>query len=427
MKISFILYFYCNLPHFYHLEDPHFFLCFQIGGVSNRYSEDLQCLVQSLMNRRPDLRPSASQVLHQPFIQNHISVFLKDTTSPSNTTSRTEAHQDLAEDKKTGEDDLKEKQCVIEYDCGKYRNHPQSDRLCENVNEKLNEPVRHKLSARRCCEFLPTEFDSLHIAGDKMKLEERSRMETKPSRMKECKCKQQEKQDLPAAGHIGSQSRRRRRNNIQTLVVDKEEDEENSLHTNPEVFPSEKLGVNNKLSVPHPCSARERRRLKRLQEIEIKSCKEVVLHRQVGNEQESVDGKDCAQSHDSDSSSSPDKHVEETESPCDSDMDSYTCTALSEKFQEEDEFLHLLSTTLSEDSTLNSDEADTSTEDRPIGGDGVGLEGRVSLLEEALINEVGEVRELDLTVVNSSTPSVKGMYRWYNPSVHTSVGPFDHL
>ncbi|XP_071536975.1 uncharacterized protein [Panulirus ornatus] len=380
----------------------------KIGGVSNHYSEDLKCLVQSLMNRSPDLRPSASQILHQSFIQNHISVFLNDTTIPSNATNRAERHQVVIEHKKSGESGFKEKECVIAHDCEKTRTHFQSDKmLTENRNEKLNDPVKCRLSARRCCEFLPTEFDSLHIAGDKMKLEDRSRVETKSNRKKDCMCKQHEKQVLPAAGHIGSQSRRRRRSNIKCSVEEKEEDEGNNLPSNPDEFSSVKSGVDSRLSAPNTCSARERRRLKRLQEYERNCFKTVVQHKQLRNEQECMDGNDSAQSDDS-SSLSPDNHVAESSNPCDTDVSSSVYDTLGEKLQEEDEFRHLLSTTLSEDSTFNSDEVDICTENRPI-GDGVGLDARVSLLEEALVKEVGE--DMAETVIRLLKPET--MEDWY--------------
>ncbi|XP_042225332.1 serine/threonine-protein kinase ppk1-like isoform X2 [Homarus americanus] len=363
----------------------------KVGDVSNHYSEDLQCLVQSLMNRSPGLRPSTSQILLQPSIRNHISVFLDDTTSPVGAKSKGERHKIL-----TGV--CKEKKSASVLSGEKTEECLHDRKLCDMRHEKLSgnekqiEPIKYNLNVKRCCEFFPSQFKSLHIAGDKMKLEDRSKVENKPHGTKECKCKRREKQDSPAVGHIDSQSRRRRRSSKKSPVIDSGDHEKINLLVNSETVFTENSDVDYSLSTPRSYSARERRRQKRLQTTETKSSESTLEHRHLSEKQECIEEQLYVSSSNSRSSTSlASNGVEENLSSDDLDIDSSVDITLTHKYQEEDEFLHLLSTTLMEDSTCDSDESYTNTEAGPDKQDnGSGLEAKMSQLEETLVDELEE-------------------------------------
>ncbi|XP_045625776.2 serine/threonine-protein kinase Nek1 [Procambarus clarkii] len=340
----------------------------KVEDIPDHYSEDLQCLVQCVLNRRSELRPSTSCILQQPFIRSHILVFLNDTTNSASAKSKVKERNAISENKKIIQNKQREK-CVTrlesETDYGHYSNRNEPGIKQENVcgNEKQCVSVKYNcdLIAKRH-KFLPTQFDSLHISEDKT---DRTKVETKQSVLKELKCKQQKEHNPAAAGHIDSQSRQRWRSIKKSVVESSSDHDENGLYISPKVLCSKKSGVNDNRLVTHSLSARERRRQKRLEGIEME--KSETQLKQSKNSQE---------------------FVEENISTYDFEP-SHGITFIV-KSAEDEEFFNLLSTTLSEDTLHTINETDANDVAVSLGKESDGLEARLCELTKALGNEIGE-------------------------------------
>lgn len=219
---------------------------------------------------------------------------------------------------------------------------------------------QHKhLVARRCCEIIPNEFESLQIAGDKIKLEERDRSEIKSSGNKECHCSRKEKlhQHPCNSGHLHSQSRTRRRDNREKEGSGDNFQEASSLASHKASTP------------PRSCSsARERRRQQRRGETE-NGRSSTSGH---GNQEEKGDSE-------SSSSHSP---TEDSDEHSNSD----TSTATPSQDYEED-FLQSLSSTLTETGSPSEGESDQTEEDN-MGH----LEVTIAKLEDYLVTKMGKVQ-----------------------------------
>ncbi|XP_063604634.1 serine/threonine-protein kinase Nek4-like [Penaeus indicus] len=336
----------------------------KIGGISKVYSEDLQCLISDMLNRTSDLRPSTSQILHRPFVKGHISAFLKDTKQPA----------------QSGEI-----QKVTKEDCNLQIN-PKKD----NEDKMKEEVIRPNPGARRCCEIFP-ELESLQISGDKMKLESRSKVESKPSGVKECQCKRQGNKEMPSAGQ-GSKSRRRRHHNKNSVIPDSSTNQDPLVVSGDCFFlrdiPSSVATDECSPSTSSAFSARERRRQRRLQEIDLEiDCEEIKTNS--SRSTESIF--DC-------------EYVTEKEVKAKARIDccikgdavSEVCldnpliqdVPVSLKFQEVNDFVNILDTTLSDDGVENLGE--TCAQDTQILMPKDGLESRIGILEDALISKVGK-------------------------------------
>lgn len=370
-----------------------YFFFSQIGGISKQYSEDLQCLIKSMLSRTSDLRPSTSQILHGQFVKGHISSFLRDTKQPEKEPEQS--------------NEGRQEDCNVQINPRRLENqsvnvknfvkdtsgmHPEGKfsrgKNQEDGNmEKQRDALRPNLNAKRCCEIFP-EFESLHISGDKMKLEDRSRLESKPSGVKECHCKRQGNEELLAAGH-GSRSRRRRHTSKRTA-------NQGSILNLGELNPSEAelctheddllspISIESGMPIPLSYSARERRRQRRIQE------KNQELETKIVNRTPStLDGEyDTKEISDQDA---VDGHTSSDVYSRMSTENNLTRQIGTAKLQEVKDFVNILDTTLHNDCAENQTE--TSEEDKPQAGPSNGLQSRISLLEETLINKVGKVRE----------------------------------
>lgn len=327
----------------------------QIGGISKVYSEDLQSLISDMLNRTSNLRPSTSQILHRPFVKGHISAFLKDTKQPA----------------QSGE-----VQKVTEEDCNLQIN-PKK----ENVDKMKEEVVRPNPGARRCCEIFP-EFESLQISGDKMKLESRSKVESKPSGVKECQCKRQGNKEMPSAGQ-GSKSRRRRHHNKNSVIPNSSTNQDTLVVSEDCCFlrdiSSSIVTAECSPSASSAFSARERRRQKRLQEIDLEiDCEEMKTNS--SRSTESII--DCQYV--------TEKEVKAKASiDCCIKRDAVSEVCLGNPFQEVNDFVNILDTTLSDDGVESVSE--TCAQDTQILTPKDGLESRICMLEDALITKVGKV------------------------------------
>lgn len=358
----------------------------QIGGISRVYSEDLQCLISDMLNRTSDLRPSTSQILHRSFVKGHISAFLKDTKQPVQSNV---VHKPTEEDCNQHLNPRKENISVNDK-----RKNGGCTYLEEKVHEdkKKEEVIRPNHGARRFCEIFP-EFESLQISGDKMKLESRSKVESKPSGVKECHCKRQGNDELPSAGQ-GSKSRRRRHHNKNSVVLDPSTNQEKFV-TSEDCFPqhdssSPVATAESSPSASSTFSARERRRQRRLQERDFETdCLEVKT-KNIRSTESTFDYE-----------YGPEKEVKAkaTTNGCitngtDSELplDNPFIQDVSLKFQEVNDFVNILDTTLSDDGVENLTETCVQDNQNTIPRDG--LESRISILEDALIHKVGKVGTL---------------------------------
>ncbi|XP_066951319.1 serine/threonine-protein kinase Nek4-like isoform X2 [Macrobrachium rosenbergii] len=352
----------------------------KVEGISSKYTDELRSLIHSLLSRSPNLRPSASQILHKPFIREHISAFLKDTTAPS-----------YVDDKRD---------CKLRSKVSFRYVHKDKNFECRHIEEEKHfENHVPNVHVKRCCEVLPTEFASLHIAGDKMKLENRSRMEVKPSGVKECQCKRREKIDVHVACQIGSQSRRRRR--IKRTPSSDSERHENFSSSKP--FQSlDESPINSGLpenSLPRlSSSARERRRQRRDKEIEIKDLSGLPAEPNRAELNSAIDEtKACG-------SSSSEGECDSENSPRTQDAEAAgTENVGPAKSDDIDDFVSMLDTTLKDSFSCESD----ITEDmrNNVTGDCVmDLSCRLSMLEETLMKSVDEEQAaLILSVVKSGS------------------------
>ncbi|XP_064082487.1 serine/threonine-protein kinase Nek4-like isoform X2 [Macrobrachium nipponense] len=352
----------------------------KVEGISSKYTDELRSLVLSLLSRSPNLRPSASQILHKPFIREHISTFLKDTTAPS-----------CVDDKKDFELPSKVSLRYIQ----KNKNFE-----CRHIEEEKHfECHVPNVLVKRCCEVLPTEFASLHIAGDKMKLENRSRMEVKPSGVKECQCKRREKIDVHAACQIGSQSRRRRR--IKRAPSSESEPHENFSSSIP--FQGlDESPVNSRLpenDLPYlSSSARVRRRQRRDKEIDIKVLSDLpaepnLVELNSNNDKTKV----C-------DSSSSEGECNSENSPRTQDAEAASTEKASPiKSDDIDDFVSMLDTTLKDSFNFESDTTENMRNKVTVTSDcGMDLSCRLSMLEETLMKSVDEEQAaLILSVVKS--------------------------
>lgn len=363
--------------------------------MPSQYTEELQSLVNSLMNRTPDLRPSTSRVLHLPFIRQHISSFLKDTTTV-NAKSKVEDHQGMTKSRKQN-DDLQEHDCIPVVEEERAGHNVCRERKVKNNTEEtecVNEESCLKVNsnAKRSCKLVSRELESLHIAGDKMKLGDRSAVEHKPQGSRECKCQRRDKQDLSTAGHVGSHSRERRRNSKKSSIKSVDHDANNFI-VNEKVHYSTNPTRDEGPSAHHLSSARERRRQKKLPETKLDSC-EISSHPSVYEDREDGVDANCTESYSNNSSVSQNNSSSEAVTHYVSDEDLYLHCGISWKSQEEDEFLHLLNTTLtSDDCELSGGEVKTSLDARLVAEAGASheMEARISQLEEILTDQVGQV------------------------------------
>ncbi|KAK8406146.1 hypothetical protein O3P69_007099 [Scylla paramamosain] len=326
----------------------------KIVGLDEQYSDDLRHLVLSLMTRSPEHRLSASQILRLPYIRQHMSLFLKDT---SDNAKEMNGSEQLSMEKKILPDVLQ--------DSGMSGVQPSSESKQPAITAHEHVAQHKHLVARRCCEIVPSEFESLQIAGDKIKLDERDRSEKKPSGIKECHCSRKEKlQQHPCnSGHLHSQSRARRRDSKELEGSgDSFQD-----HLSPSVVSS--LTSHKAPTPPHSSlSARERRRQQRRGETE--------------------NGKSSTSGHghqgekgDSESSSSL-SPIEDSDEYSNSD----TSTATPPRDYEED-FLQSLSSTLTETGSPSEGESEQTEEDN-MGH----LEVTISKLEDYLVAKMGKVQ-----------------------------------
>ncbi|XP_063850385.1 serine/threonine-protein kinase Nek4-like isoform X3 [Scylla paramamosain] len=326
----------------------------KIVGLDEQYSDDLRHLVLSLMTRSPEHRLSASQILRLPYIRQHMSLFLKDT---SDNAKEMNGSEQLSMEKKILPDVLQ--------DSGMSGVQPSSESKQPAITAHEHVAQHKHLVARRCCEIVPSEFESLQIAGDKIKLDERDRSEKKPSGIKECHCSRKEKlQQHPCnSGHLHSQSRARRRDSRELEGSgDSFQD-----HLSPSVVSS--LTSHKAPTPPHSSlSARERRRQQRRGETE--------------------NGKSSTSGHghqgekgDSESSSSL-SPIEDSDEYSNSD----TSTATPPRDYEED-FLQSLSSTLTETGSPSEGESEQTEEDN-MGH----LEVTISKLEDYLVAKMGKVQ-----------------------------------
>lgn len=354
----------------------------KIGGISKVYSEDLQCLISDMLNRTSDVRPSTSQILHRPFVKGHISAFLKDTKQPVQS------------------DEVRK---VAEEDCNMQIN-PRKENTslnetgrivgCMYLAGKLNEEkmkeevIRPNLGARRCCEIFP-EFESLQISGDKKKLESRSKVESKPSGVKECQCKRQGNKEMPSAGQ-GSKSRRRRHHNKNSVIPDSSTNQETLDVAGDSFLPDISSAVTAECSpsASSAFSARERRRQRRLQEKDLDiACEEMKMNSSRSTENifdcEYVTEKEVKAKASIDACITGD-----TVSEAGLDNPLIQGVPVSLKFQEVTDFVNILDTTLSDDGVENFNE--NCVQDPQITMPKDGLESRIGILEDALKNKVGK-------------------------------------
>ncbi|XP_045128415.1 serine/threonine-protein kinase Nek4-like isoform X3 [Portunus trituberculatus] len=326
----------------------------KIVGLDEQYSDDLRHLVLSLMTRSPEHRLSASQILRLPYIRQHMSLFLKDT---SDNAEEINGSEKLPTEKKILPDVLQDSGMSGVQSSLEGKQPPNTAH--ENVGQ-------HKhLVARRCCEIIPSEFESLQIAGDKIKLEERDRSETKPSGTKECHCSRKEKlqQHSCNSGHLHSQSRARRRDNREV----EESGDSFQDHLSPSVVSS--LTSRKTPIPPHSSlSARERRRQQRRGENE--------------NGRSSTSGDGHKGEKDDSESSSSQSPTEDSDEYSNSD----TSTATPPQGYEED-FLQSLSSTLTETSSPSEGESEQTEEDN-VGH----LEATIAKLEDYLVTKMGKVQ-----------------------------------
>ena len=283
-----------------------------------------------------------------------MSLFLKDT---SDAVEVNEPEQLCIKEKKSSEVLKDSGVCGVQPSC--------EDRQSAVI---ISEPVnQHKHSiARRCCEIVPSEFESLQIAGDKIRLEERDRGETKPNGIKECHCPRREKQQDPCSiDHLHSKSRVRRRGSREV----ENSGDSTQCHSSPSVASSP---TSMKTHTPRSSlSARERRRQQRRGEIE----NEHTSTSPFGHlEEEKCSSEDsCSQSPTEDS----DEH---------SNSDTSTASPLHE-YEEEEEFLQSLSSTLTELNSSNERESEQTEED-----DTGCLEAKIAHLEKNLVAKMGKVQ-----------------------------------
>ncbi|XP_053640197.1 uncharacterized protein [Cherax quadricarinatus] len=352
----------------------------KVERISSHYSKDLQYLVRSLMTCNVEHRPNTSWILHQPFIRRHILVFLNDTTNLASACGKNEKQNAVAGDKKRV-DKFEGVKCVTKQDSRKnYSHYP--DRKVFDIkretlhdNGKQSKPVmyHYNLHSKRCSGFLQTELNSLCISEDKMKLDA-LREETKQAETKESVCEQHEKCELPAAGNIDSRSRRRWRS-VKKLVIEGSKDwEKSSSYANPGSWGTEKDGVDDAKLISRSFSARERRRQKRLKEIEMERDETLLEHAKFTNSQENQSFPSLYNN-------------DENFSSDDFDLHSSSSAMFTLKTEEDNEFLHMLSTTLTEDSSLTCDEVVAETVSKENSGE---VEARVSQLEASLFDIVGE-------------------------------------
>lgn len=315
----------------------------------------------SLMTRSPEHRPSASQILRLPYIKQHMSLFLKDT---SDAEKMTRSEQLSIEEKKRLPEVVQvSEECSVK---PSYEGGQSAATISEYVGQ-------HKhLIARRCCEIIPSEFESLQIAGDKINLGERERGETKPSGIKECHCPRREKQQQhpSSTGHLHSQSRARRRGN--------KEVENSGDSTQGHSSSSAASSLNSLKAFTPPCyslSARERRRQQRRDEAKNNSIS-APAHGHLEEEKSGSEGS-CSQS-----------PTEDSDEFSNSDTNSNgNTTTPPHEYEEEEEFLQSLSSTLTEANSPNEGDSEQTEEDNTEC-----LEAKISQLEECLIAKMGKMQ-----------------------------------
>ncbi|XP_068207027.1 uncharacterized protein [Palaemon carinicauda] len=352
----------------------------KVEGISPKYTEELRSLIHSLLSRNPNIRPSASQILCKPFIRDHISTFLKDTMTPS-----------YLEDKKDCEHPFKENICYLPQNNSVECRHSEEEKYLEN--KVPNQFVK------RCCEILPTEFSSLHITGDKMKLECRSRIEAKPSGVKECHCKRREKVDVNAAGQIGSQSRRRRR--IKKAPSSENEVHENRINSSEELDSFYESPEFSQLPGNHcipQSSARERRRQRRYKEAENRGCNdppdESSLEEPNSDIDETKDPDSNSNERESENELSPRRQY--TEGACTENVCSVKPDCL-------EDFVSMLDSTLKDSISCESDITEE-IKSNVTSDYGMDLSSRLSMLEETLKKNIDEEQAgLILSLIKSGS------------------------
>ena len=253
----------------------------------------------------------------------------------------------------------------------------------QDDDDKQMESIKFNPYGRRCCQILPTEFESLHISGDKMKLEDRSRIEPKPNGVKECKCERRERKEVHGAGQIDSQSRRRRR------ICKKSPLSERHQHkiSKSDVTPKEsemKLDLSEE-RFPRSSSARERRRQKRLQEIATETCNNPEEQDLEDSNSESNDDRGRM---DSDYTGS-EEELSSSESPRLDEASGSNMECVN-KSKEVEDFVIMLDTTLNDSGSSNCN-AVGSNPHNATNESGMDLSCRVVMLEETLVKKIGKV------------------------------------
>ncbi|KAK7068357.1 Serine/threonine-protein kinase Nek4 [Halocaridina rubra] len=330
----------------------------KVDGIPPGYTFDLKDLINSLMSHTPDLRPSASQVLQKSFIREHIASFLKDTTNVG--------RQDVDSDR----------------GCKPGGKHNSSDaRDCE---DKHLECAKHHVHARRHCEILPLEFESLQISGDRIKLEDRAKLEHKPNGVKECNCERKNRRNEPFVSHVGSKSRMRRRmvkdlNDLKDPVLSIQ----NEGPCNASLQETEGLVCGSRSEVESETRiclslARERRLKKKSQEMELETFQEADERRHsVGCGSNTFEGKV--------------EHKSEPEDSSETDSLRQCTIAYKEDISmklEGNDLANMLNITLTESSQVRTNEHNVES---TIGGEStMNLQSRLLLLEENLLRAVGE-------------------------------------
>lgn len=331
----------------------------KISGLHEQYSDDLRQLVLSLMTRSPEHRPSASQVLRFPYIRQHMSLFLKETSGARDTSGYNPEEEEEKEEEKR-----------------KIKEEAERDTQTPNA---LLQSSRSRIT-KTPTETDVSEFESLQIASDKTSLKEQDRVEVKP-------CgggKESPIQHTPhTASHLHSQSRARRRGSreVNTGGGNRQQEKDgNSLEVgvssnherlSPSSISSATSSSSSSPNMRPSLSARERRRQQR-------------------GEREK-------------NSTSPSLRREERRDSENSDEHSSDTNTPTHEEEENEDFLLTLSSTFTKSSgPWEANKGSEEYEDTGRGGGGEtgvvsSLEAKIMQLEESLVGMLG-VRQARLVV-----------------------------